>query len=230
MLLQLLAFYLRLNKPKMSKFKVWTKLEDVRTEIDKAVETNDALGFAELVYCYVSTALSVPEWVLDLISWNMCLFLYKVSVGVNRPKPIPLLTSDKSKKEKPVGWDYKGRRYFYWSHLLASTYGWNKQQIDNLETDVALAYIMEIVVDQQLEKEFAWSLSEIAYPYDKATNKSVYKPLERPYFMLEEAPKPKKMMIPKALVPIGVVQDESGMVEYFEKQKASESQRDGTGL
>ena len=91
--------------------------------------------------------------------------------------------------------------------------------IGGMSIDSVIAYIQEILTEDQLEKEFKWSLSEIAYPYNKSTKKSEFKAMRRPYWMLADAPEIKKIRMLKSLVPVGNVQDISGMQNALAKQE-----------
>ena len=211
LLLNLLLVYLKLRKPVMSNFGEWAKLESIAVDVGKAVDTN-VVQFSELTLLYISTALHIPLWVFNRVSWSNTLSLYFLAVSINSPSKIPLLTTfSNKKKDRPVSWDYEERNYIYWSHLLASEYGWTLDYIFNLDTNVALAHIQEILTDQQLNREFTWSTTEIAYPYNSTTKESKFKPLERPYWMLEKAQPIKKIRILKAHWPSGIIQNVSGI-------------------
>jgi hypothetical protein len=197
---------------------VWTKLEMIAANIDKAVET-EITKFPQLVVEYVSTALLIPAKYISGLRWFEILYLYNYSRKINTPTKIPLLEEKKkSKKEdKPVGWDYAGRNWHYWSHLLAKEYGWELQYISGMDVDVALAHIQEILTDEQLNREFIWGTSEIAYPYNSSTKQSKFSPLKRPYFMAGTAPELKRFMMKKELLPQGSVQDVGGMATFIQE-------------
>jgi len=224
LLVSLILAYLKLCKPKRKKFKVWSGLERLANETQKAVET-DINKFPLIVNVYVSTALNLPIKLVRKLPWNISISLYYFSMSLNSPREIPLLKPG-SKKDDEVGWDYPGRGWYYWSHLLAEAYGWTLEYIANLDIDDALSYIQEILTTNQLEHEFIWSTTEIAYPYNSTTKQSNFSPLSRPYFMFEKAKPVKIFKIPKAMMPVGVINDVSGMAEVV--QKEIESQRTNT--
>ena len=113
-----------------------------------------------------------------------------------------------------------------WVNILAERYGWTFDTISNLDTDVALALIQEILTDKQLEKEFLWGMSEIAYPYNSQTKESKFSPLQRPYWMKAAPQEIKMVRIRKSMLPVGNVQDVSGMESVFAKKQAESSQAD----
>ena len=215
LLLQLMVVLLGFIRPR--KFGKWTQLEMIAARIDKAVET-EITKFPQLVIEYVSTALFIPAKYLSGMRWFLLLYLYQYARKLNAPKKIPLLVDKKAgKKDKPVGWDYDGRNWHYWSHLLAKEYGWELQYIAGMDTNVALAHIQEILTDEQLEREFLWGMSEIAYPYNPSTKKSKFSPLQRPYFMASAAPELKRFKIKRELLPYGDVRDVGGMEKYVQE-------------
>lgn len=220
-MLQLLVLFLRLVKSKRVKFGKWAELETIIKEIDKVVK-NDITKFSNLVITYISTTLLIPVVVLEKLPWIITLSLYNFARDINTPSKIPLLISHKE-KDSCVPWDYVGRDWNYYSHLLAKTYGWELQYIAGLDVDVALAHIQEILVDEQISREFLWSMSEIAYPYNSSTKTSKFSPLPRPYFMWEEVKPIKKVKILRSLLPSGVIVDSGGMGAYFEKEKSKET-------
>jgi len=75
----------------------------------------------------------------------------------------------------------------------------------------AFAHIQEILTDRQLEQEFFYSLSEIAYPYNKATKKGEFKPMPRPYWMRPAVRPTKTIRIKRNLLPVGYGVDASGL-------------------
>jgi hypothetical protein len=137
---------------------------------------------------------------------------------------LPILTTKHTKEDKKLSWDYDGRTWNFYSHLLASNYGWTLEYIGKLGIDEVIAKIQEILTEEQLNKEFQWSMSEIAYPYNKSTKKSEFKPLKRPYWMLAEVTEIKKIKILKSLLPIGNVQDVSGMEKLLAEREAQGAQ------
>lgn len=215
MLLNLIVLYLKVVKPKISKFGVWTRLEKLAAKINEAVESN-ITEFPILVTSYISTALFLPAKLVRGLPWIVVWSLFLLARDANTPTKIPLLMTKKDNiKEKKLGWDYDTREEKYWVHLLAKEYGWELEYIQGLDTNVALAHIQEILTEEQLDREFLWSMSEIAYPYNSTTKQARFSPLPRPYFMQQDAPELKKIKIRKDMLPVGVMQDVSGMEKHI---------------
>jgi hypothetical protein len=105
---------------------------------------------------------------------------------------------------KPVPWDNPLRAIIIWIHLIAKTYAWAKSEIEELWPEEAIAFVQEIMADEQTDREFIYSLSDMAYEYNKTTKKSHFRPLSRPMWMM--ASEKKKDIITKLrkdMMPIG---------------------------
>ena len=216
MLVRLVVIYLKLSNPKMRKFKEWAKLEQLTSEIIKAVES-DITKFPEFVNEYISTALRLPIWFLNKIPWHIPAYLYTFSKSINTPNKIPILANTEEGSDV-VSWDYPGRNWNYWSHVLAKSYGWSLEYIAALDTNTALSHLQEIFTDEQLSHEFTWSTTEIAYPYNATTKQSRFSPLERPYWMLEKAKPVRTFKMAKSMLPTGLVNDVSGMEKHVKEK------------
>lgn len=193
------------KKYSASKFllKEWLELEDIRLEINKAVEDRNISDISNFIYSYLSTAINVD---VEKYSWYEVAQAYLQVCEENAPtKDFPILKSIEKEEELP--WDYQGRSWYMWASLFSSHYGWNMEYIAKLDIDDALGLFQELLIDKQLEKEWEWNLSEIAYPYNKATKKSEYKPLDRPSWMKDKSHRKevKKVKILKEYIPVGNV-------------------------
>jgi len=74
-----------------------------------------------------------------------------------------------------------------------------------------------MLVDDQLEKEWEWSLSELAYSYNSSTKKSEFKELPRPDWMDgKEIEEIKLIKIPKSMMPVGQVVRMDGTTEILQ--------------
>lgn len=200
------------------RFEKWIKLETLRSNVIEAVGTDT---FTLKINRYVSTALSIPESLIEKIFWMDTIIVFYNLVSKNVPTiKLPLLQPSKPTKDADLSWDYAGRSYYTWLHLLAKEYGWTIEYVNNLDVDHVMALIQEVLTEQQLEKEFQWSMSEIAYQYNKTTKTSKFVPLTRPYWMLPKPQEIKIVKMPKMYMPVGNIVDVSGMADYLEKQKS----------
>lgn len=190
------------------KFKGWTELEDLREQIIRAAEEK-ADEFPEKLFAYLSVALSLEKEEIQNLSWVECVNLfYAVHEANLPPSNLPLVTAvPKEKKSQKEDWDYPGRLWFYYAHMLARAYGWTLDYIANLSIEEGLSLVQELLTAEQLEKEFQWGMSEIAYPYNSKTKKSKFNPLTRPYWMLPVAKPIENIRIPKKLMPQGLIID-----------------------
>ena len=184
----------------------WLELEEIHTQVQQAVDVQDVEKLADGLIAYISTAVG-KRW-LEHLPWQLVVSLYAQIVSANLPdQKFPLLRA-KGKDEK-VSWDYLGRSWYAWLHIFAKEYGWSREYIATLDIDETLALFQEILVQDQLEKEFAWGMSEIAYAYDPNTKSSKFNQLERPVWMRPDPVKDymkrkqKLKPIPQILMPVG---------------------------
>lgn len=194
-------------------FRKWISLEQLKANFIKATEDE---SFPEKVYSYLSVAVDSPIKNLEKKDWQSSLLAMTDSLQRFAPdSSLPLLQGS-SQNEKPADWDYEDRAWAYHSHVLSKAYGWTLEYIAELDVNEALAHLQEILVDEQLEQEFEYGLSEVAYPYNSSTKKSEFKPMKRPYFMRKKVSTTiKKVRIRKSMLPQGRIIDLSGMPEEF---------------
>jgi hypothetical protein len=188
-----------------SRLRDWLFLEDIRVKISKAADIGDGGMFISSIYGYISAALSISVEELSELPWLQIADTLATLFTVNAPGiDFPLLKS--KSQESTAIWDYEGRTWYLWAHILADAYGWSIEYIENLRVDDAVAFIQEILVEDQLTREWEWSTSEIAYSYDSATKKSKFNPLPRPSWMGEAVGRTvKKMKVKKSMLPVGNV-------------------------
>ena len=193
------------------RFRKWLSLEAHREQLTKAAESSD---FPDKVFAYLSVAFD--EYPNKPEPWENTVFSLLEGMRLQPDKSLPFIKdAPKGQDGKPADWDYEGREWAYWSHLLAKHYGWTLEYIGGLDVNEALARIQEILTDEQLEREFYYGLSEIAYPYNKSTKKNHFKPLSRPYWMRPAVPKLKTVKFRRDMLPVGLVQDISGMPDEY---------------
>jgi len=205
-------------------FGSWLIEEELRGNI--IISSRESIKtFPQSIYSYIGYCINpIVNILFRRLPWAdtlqlMILIFNQTKINTNIP-----LTRYQTKKEKveEISWNYNGRMKHYLIHILAKTYGWDDTYIKKLSVDTALSYIQEIFVDEQLDKEFTYSLSEIAYPYNKNTKKSEFHPLPRPVWMQKEIKEVKKIKMLKSMLPVGNVTDVSGMEKYFnENQEAN---------
>ena len=179
--------------------KEWLALEEIRAKIIGAADTGLYSEVASGIRAYVSAASSVEY--KDTV-WFETLQNFENALSANLPiHPFPLLKS--KEKGKVMPWEYEGRTWYYWLHIFSRWYGWTEEQIANLDIDTAIGLLQEILISEQMEHEWNWSLTEIAYPYNKSTKKSEFKELPRPDWMQKIVPKPEKIMMRADSFPLG---------------------------
>lgn len=210
-------------------FRTYLKLEQLKKQLSEAVESGE---FPDRVFSFLSTASARHN---PNAPWQNTVFCFLQTVKDTQPdSKLPLIKGVPQGKGKDAPWEYEGRSWAHWSHILARAYGWTLEYIGDLDYNEALARVQEILTEEQLEHEFYYGLSEVAYPYNKSIKKSVYKPLPRPYWMKVNVPPPAKQKFHRSMLPVGLVQDISGMpqelnplrghVEIIHQKKTEETE------
>lgn len=174
--------------PRRLTLKGWASLDDLRKQIADCEDTDTA---CDLIFKSIELATEErPNW--DEVSWIDASLEFIETSRINQPTiKLPILTSENKEDEMP--WEYAGRTWPFWLNVFAKHYGWDEVSIAALDIDTAIALYQEIAVDEQLEKEWQWGLSEKSVEYVQATKKSRFVPLDRPTWMRKSA-KPKKVI------------------------------------
>jgi len=184
----------------------WLQIEEIKEKIFSAVEESRHDDFLNHLYWYLSIAVDMEkDW--SELPWIELRDSFLEVEEINAPtKPFPILLSNKN--EESI-WGYEGRTWYFWLNLLAANYGWNVEYIKQLDIDDAIGLLQEILLDEQKDRDFIWSTTEVAYEYNKNTKKSRLKPLDRPDWMrksfsiVEKEPKEKKTKIRRDFLPVG---------------------------
>jgi hypothetical protein len=189
------------------KLREWLKLDAIREKLTDAIDAKDIDGIANSLCTFVSVASDAKE--IETLPWYEVADAFITVEIENQPKyKFALFRSKKESIDDPA-WEYEGRQWYWWLNILASRYGWSAEYIAELDVDDATGLLQEILVDEQLEREWQWSLTELAYPYNESTKKSNFKPLDRPKWMMtvlpENQPKIPTIHIRKDMFPAGIV-------------------------
>jgi len=190
------------------KLRAWLVLEDLRFDVEDAAKNKNREKLIASIYSYVSTASSVSIEDLQKCFWKEVGDAYFAIHNFNAPDPkFPLIKPRPKSIREESGFDYPTRSWYMWANTLASKYGWMLDYIAELHVDEAIGLIQEIYLDDQLNKEWEWSLSENAYSYNESTKKSDFHPLKRPEWMLttHKIPEIKKVKFRRSDLPMGLV-------------------------
>lgn len=183
-------------------FKRWLELESLKEKVVKAVR--DGTDFPTSLFQYLSTALSINFKYYEQADWFRVVELFYVVLSKSPKIELPMV-SPTNEKHKEEPWNYEGRNWHLYSHMLAKEYGWDLETISQLQVEEALAKIQEIITDEQLDREFYYGLSEVAYSYDKGSKKSKYNPMPRPHWMRPKIKPIERFLIPASMLPVGNV-------------------------
>ena len=213
-LLVALFFY---NKRGNLKFREWLELEQQKEKVIKAVgEGSDE--FPNHLLSFISTALHVNSKYFQYAEWDKIVLAFYTICMKSPNVKLPMLEPHDTESNKKDPWDYENRNWNLYAHMIAKSYGWGLDEISQLKIEQALGMIQEIITDEQLDKEFIYSLSEIAYPYNKNTKESKFQPLTRPSWMRPRVKAIRRYPIPINSMPSGVVDYSALPIEVQPKE------------
>lgn len=186
-----------------AKLRKWLELETIRDNITKAVEMPDEQ--AKLVCQYISTALSIDRDELLMLSWRELAEAYVELRTANTVLlNIPFIKYPPENDNK-ASWDYETRNWWGLCHLIVKAFGWSIEYVSEMDVSDAMHIVQEIMIDDQLSKEWEWLLSERAVKYNENTKKSEPNPLPRPAWMNPVPQIPKTIKIRKDFLPVGAI-------------------------
>jgi hypothetical protein len=192
------------KKSRRLTLKGWAAMNEIRTQIRDSSNEGEWKRVSDLIFKILNLCgvkISEKTFWLDVVKE------YGMVLIENLPtKQFPILTS--KDKSDPPPWEYEGRSWYFWFNLFAEKYGWGKERIESMDIDEAIGLYQEIVINDQLDDEFQWGMSETAYVYNKSTKKSHYQPLPRPDWMKPITGKPKPVKtrrIPVYAAPAGTI-------------------------
>ncbi len=187
-------------------FKLWLQLENLKEKLLKAVR--EGTEFPKLLFSYLETALKFNSKYYEQADWTRIIELFYVVLSKSPKLELPI-TSPTNEQHKEESWNYEGRIWHLYSHMLSKSYSWSLEYISQLQVREALAKIQEIITDEQLDREFYYGLSEVAYSYDKGSKKSKYNPMPRPHWMRPKIKPVEKIILPASMFPVGNVNMDS---------------------
>lgn len=181
------------------------ELEQQKNKIVKAVEESSD-DFPDHLFAFLSTALHLSVRLFHKASWEVVIKSFLMVVSLTQCQiQLPIFMSEK-KKEKDEPWDYDNREWHLYIHMLAKEYGWTIEYISNLKVEDALSKIQEILIGEQLEREFLWTMSDRSSYWDDRTKTAKTNPLPRPDWMnrhIELENEVRKSLVPASMMPAG---------------------------
>ena len=184
------------------------RLQRAAKRLSNSVAQADTGAIADALFEYLTVCISdLDRGKFNEAPWYEVISAFQELREHNRirgAEKFSMLTNAGVKNGKTVAWDHDERDVLIWIHTIANAYKWSKTEIEELWPEEAIGYIQEILVDSQFEKEFLYSLSELAYPINEATKKSTFRPMERPPWMVIGGGR-KVDRVLKKMLPIGNV-------------------------
>ena len=161
----------------------------------------------DLIFQFLRYATDFNEAFLNGLSPVEFAELFSSSYELNLPKEPMLWMQFKSKESKSESTDYTNRRLSTLVHLLAEYYHWTDDYIMQLPPESVYCYAQEILLARHEDREFRYSLSEVAYdkngkykPYDKL-------PWDTEYVTKLSKEEPTKAALPDFAKPDGEIID-----------------------
>ena len=191
------------------RLKKWVQFESLKEDVTTEAKHGNVESFSEALLSCVSLCINIDKEKIKDVPWTEVASAYQGCQEINSPSINFPIFFIQTKIRKPIGWDYDERSWYVWAYSLARAFGWSLEYIAELDINDAIALIEEIYVQDQLDKEWEWSLSEVAYPLSPDGKTKKFNPLPRPPWMeanykdvKEEAMKTK---IPKDMMPVGKI-------------------------
>lgn len=185
----------------------WFLLQQKRKSLKEAVEQGNTLRICQKIISFVSTASGFSEESIADENWIIVCSAYFQLYNINIPDTELPFIKFSGGRDREYPWDYEGRDWWYFCHLLASQYQWSVEYISNLDVNEAFSLIQEILVEDQLQKEWEWGLSEKSIEYNPKTKTSKFRELDRPKWMMEDFKPAPMMVIPIDMLPVGNIKD-----------------------
>lgn len=197
---------------------VYLKLEILHAELIDAAAEEDSGVMSDSLFRYISTALpnGLERNIFSQTPWYEILNAFIEIATMNLIDGEFAILKYARSDLLPVPWNHPQRLRISWTHILAKAYNWTRDEIDNLWVEDAIGFIQEIEADEQADKEFIHSLSEVAYPYSEATKKHKYVPLQKPLWMIKRSVEEVETLLDRRLLPIGVIHHADGTESEYE--------------
>ena len=162
----------------------WIELQTLKDKI----ASSGGIEFVDHLFKFIvvaEEALNTDD--LEALPWFIIGEGFQFLDFINVPNiEFPFLRTspeERTRNKTRISWDYSERLWFIWLYAFSKEFGWNIEAVKDLDIETACGLMQEIIVNEQMEKEFVHSLSEVSYPYDTSSKSSKYKPLERPAWM-----------------------------------------------
>jgi hypothetical protein len=196
-------------QPKRLRLKGWLEGESLREQLKESKSTDEIINN---LYSYLTLICGEQDW--NKLDWVDVAELYYKGIEINIPSiEFPMLLT-RSEDGKKLPWEYDERPWYMWANTLASKYSWSLEYIAELDIDDAIGLMQEILVDENLEKEWDWNLSELTYSYDSNTKTSKHAPYPLPQWMLPISEPPAKTKLRKDMLPMGLVIGDDSNVKH----------------
>jgi hypothetical protein len=192
---------IEIDRPRLQR---WIQQVKLQKEIITIVEKHDPDDVSKAIYQYLNF-FTEQDW--EKISWLEVLLALAQITNLCVPKIDFPIFHTKEKTEQVIA-DYSEKEWYFWLNFMCEKYHWLIEYVQELQIEDAFGLLQEGLIDEQQQREWQWSLTELAYPYNADTKTSSFKPLTRPDWMtILKDNMPKKMRMRKDMLPQGNVID-----------------------
>jgi hypothetical protein len=201
MLFKIHGSEVEINQPHL---KIWLMQVKLQKEIAEKAENHDPDELAGAIYKYLNL-FSVQAW--ETFDWIEVLQVLAQIINLCVPKiDFPIFHTQEKNEQVPA--DYPEKDWYFWLHTMCSKYHWSIEYVSEMSVEDAFGLLQEGIIERQQKREWQWSLSELAYPFNADTKTSSFKPLPRPDWMqIAHDLTPKKTQIRKDMMPQGNIVD-----------------------
>lgn len=185
------------------------RLQQARESINRGVEEAANGWIVDGIFEFLR--VSIPDLEASKFytsPWHDVFYAYSQIEELNRlphGAEFAILKFPTKTSHRSVPWDNPLRAVIIWIHLIAKNYSWSRSEIEHMWPEEAIAFVQEIMADEQMDREFVHMLSAVAYEYNKTTKKSQYRPLARPMWMVMQSVDDVITMLRKDFLPVGNV-------------------------
>lgn len=184
----------------------WLELEEVKQNIQRAIQHRNRSDLSHQIFVYVGMALSISPDILTDIPYQDVLSAFNDISSLNSLSvDLPFMQIQKKRVDAELPYDYPNRLWWIWAHQLAKDFGWTLDYIEELDPNNAACLYQEHLIRDYFDREWQWMCSQNSVGYDSTSKKSKYNPLPKPFWMYPKPVPPKKVKMLKSMVPSGII-------------------------
>lgn len=167
------------------------RLSVILDQWQEARKGRDYQQSVDLTFSYIALATGLVTEEVRQAKPAEILIGFVMLTALNKPSgDLPFMQEKQDRAE--YDYDYPNRGLAYWVSRLSACYGWTSEHIlEQLTPEEAACYMQEAIIRDHENKEFAYRLSEVAYPIigSGKSARARYRPYPGPSWMAKKLPK-----------------------------------------